>query len=178
MEILIVGVVIVALMANVSTKIKKSAAQAFEREEIETEKFSITKPTGFINPLNDENSAFAFEAHTKDLGTNEARNIWRARATLRVVSGVDFQTVCRDTKDSAGKIILKRFVEDAPDGRKIFLLESEKTEPEDVKIFIFWKIVEGSEPRRIYELQVSVLEDYQDELANATREMITSFAVK
>ncbi len=178
MEILIVGVIIVALMAYASTKIKKSAAQAFEREKIETENFTITKPAGFINPLNDENSAFAFEAYTKDLGTNEARNLRRARATLRVVSGLDFQTVCRDTKNSAGKIISKEFVEDAPDGRKIFLLESEKIEPEDVKIFSSWKIVESRERRKIYELQIAVLEDYLDEYTGAAEEMIESFAVK
>ena len=175
MEILIVGVVIVALMAYASTKIKKSAAQAFEREEIETEKFSITKPAGFIHPLNDE-SAFAFEAYSKDLGTNAARNIRRARATLRVVSNVEFQTVCRDSKKSAGVITSKKFVEDAPDG-KIFLFESEKTENE-VKIFSFWKIVEGNEPRRIYELEVAVLEDYLEEFAGKAGEMIDSFAVK
>ena len=93
MEILIVGVILVALMAYVSTKIKKSAAQAFEREEIETENFSIIKPAGFINPLNDENSAFAFEARSKDLGKEAARNLWRARATLRVVAGVDDSNV-------------------------------------------------------------------------------------
>ncbi len=176
MEILIVGVVIVALMAYVSTKIKRSAAQAFEREEIETEDFTITKPAGFINPINDK-SAYAFEAYSKDLGTNEARSIRRARATLRIVSGVDFQTVCRDSKNSAGKITSKRFVEDSPDGRKIFFFESEKT-ADEIKVFSFWKIVESSEPHKIYELEVAVLEDYLDEFADAAGEMVRSFAVK
>jgi hypothetical protein len=176
MEILIVGVIIVALMAYASTKIKKSAAQAFEREEIETEDFSIIKPAGFINPINDK-SAYPFEAYTKDLGTNAAKNLRQARATLRVVTGVDFPTVCRDTKNSAGRITSKRFVEDAADGRKTFLLESEKIE-NDVKIFSFWKIIESVERRKIYELQVSVLENHLDEFADAAREMIETFTLK
>ncbi len=176
MEILIVGVVIVALMAYVSTKIKKSAAEAYEREEIETEDFRIIKPAGFINPINDK-SAFVFEAYTKDLGTNEARIFRRAWATLRVVSNLNFETVCRDTKNSAGRITSKKFVEDVPDERKILLLESEKTEQE-VKIFSFWKIVGSRERQKVYELQISVLEDYREELANEIGEMIESFAVR
>ncbi len=176
MEILIVGVVIVALMAYVSTKVKKSAAEAFEREEIETETFRITKPEGFLHPLNDE-SAFAFEAYTKDLGTDEARNIRRARATLRVFSNLDFQTICKDTKNSCGKILSKRYVEDAPDGHKTFLLESEKTETE-VTNFSSWKIIENRQQKKIYELQVAVLEDYREELADKIDEMIASFKVK
>ena len=176
MEILIIGGLIVALMAYASTKIKKSAAAAFEREEIEMEDFSIIKPAGFINPINDE-SAFVFEAYTKDLGTEAARNIRRARATLRVISGLDFETVCRDTKNNSGIIITKKFAEDTPERRKIFLLESEKTEHE-AKIFSYWKIAEGREPQKIYELQVSVLEEYREELADAASEMIESFTVK
>lgn len=176
MEILIVGVVIVALMAYVSTKIKKSAAEAFEPEQIETETFRLTKPKGFIHPLND-NSGFAFEAYTKDLGTNAARNVRRARATLRVFSDLDFQTVCRDTKNSCGKILSKKFDESAPENRRTFLLESEKDVAE-VKSFSFWKIVENRERRKVYELQVAVLEDFLEEFADEIEEMIESFEVK
>jgi len=176
MEILIVGFILVALMAYASTKIKKSAARAFEREEIETEEFAIIKPAGFINPIN-EKSAFVFEAYTKDLGKDEARFFRRARATLRVISGLNFETVCKDTKNSSGKIISKQFVEDAPDGRKIFLLESEKIK-QAVKIFSFWKIIESRERRKIYELQIAVLEEHREEFANEIGEMIDSFAVK
>jgi len=176
MEILIVGVLLVALMAYVSTKIKKSAAQAFEREEIETENFAIIKPAGFINPINDD-SAFAFEAYTNDLGTDKARIFRRARATLRIISGLNFETVCRDTKNSAGRILSKKFIEAAPEEQKVFLLESEKTEQE-VKTFSFWKIVESREQRKVYELQIAVLEDYREDLADEVSEMIESFAVR
>ena len=176
MEILIVGGIIVALMVYASTKIKKSAAQAFEIEAIETEDFTVTKPEGFINPIND-NSPLAFEAYTKGLGENEARHFRQAWATLRVISNSDFQTVCKNAKNSSGAILLKKFVEDSPEGQKIFYLETEKTE-EEVKILCFTKIVESSRQRKIYEFQVSVLEDFRADFADKASEMVESFAVK
>ncbi len=177
MEILIVGIIVVALMVVVSTKIKKSAAQAFEREEIEADDFSLVKPEGYIHPLN-ENSDFAFEAYTKDFGEDEeAKNFRRSRATLRVISDSDFETICRNAKNIADKIQSKKFVEDEPARQKIFLLENEKSE-EGVKFFTRWKIVESRERRKIYEFQISVLEDYLEDYEDRAGEMIASFDVK
>jgi hypothetical protein len=176
MEIFIVGVFVVALMVYVSTKIKRSAAAAFEREEIDEEDFSLIKPEGYIHPFN-ENSPLAFEVYSKDFGDEEAKNFRRSRATLRVVSGSDFEAVCRSAKKTAGKIRLKRFVEDAPANQKIFLLENEKSE-NDVRFFTRWKIVESRERGKIYEFQVSVLEQYEEEFADAASEMIRTFSVK
>ena len=51
MEILIPGLILVGLMVWVSTRIKRNAAKAFEREEIETAEFSLTKPEGFLAPV-------------------------------------------------------------------------------------------------------------------------------
>ena len=176
MEIFIVGVAVVALMVYVSTKIKKSAAAAFEREQIEEEDFSLVKPEGYIHPFK-ENSPFAFEAYTKDFGDEEAKSFRRSRATLRVVSGSDFDTVCRNAKKDADRITSKRFVEDATANQKIFLLENEKSES-GVKFYTRWKIVESGERRQVYEFQVSVLGEYQEEYADAAGEMIRTFSVK
>jgi hypothetical protein len=174
MEIFIVGVMVVALMVYVSTKIKRSAAAAFEREEIEEEDFSLVKPEGYIHPFK-EDSPLAFEAYSKEFGDEAAKNFRRSRATLRVVS--DFETICRNAKKTADKIHLKRFVEDAPANQKIFLLENEKSE-NDVRFFTRWKIVESRERGKVYEFQVSVLEQYQEEFADAAGEMIRTFSVK
>ena len=176
MEIFIVGVAVVALMVYVSTKIKRSAAAAFEREEIEEEDFSLIKPEGYIHPFN-ENSPFKFEAYTKDFGDEEAKSFRRSRATLRVVSDSDFETVCRNAKKSADRIASKKFVEDTPADQKIFLLENEKSES-GVKFFTRWKIVESRERRKVYEFQVSVLSEYQQKFADAAGEMIRTFSVK
>jgi hypothetical protein len=82
MEILILGIILVALMAYVSTRIKKSAARAFEREVVEAEDFSIVKPEGFLSPAG-ENSENAFEAYSKDFGENDAAAEYR-KATVKI----------------------------------------------------------------------------------------------
>jgi hypothetical protein len=82
MEIWIVGGIIVALMIYASTKIKKAAASAYEREVIEAEDFAIVKPEGFISLVD---SAFAFEAQSKEFGESEAaEDLYRARAWIAV----------------------------------------------------------------------------------------------
>ena len=175
MEIFIVGVIVVALMVYVSTRIKKSAAQAYEPETIDAEDFTIYKPAGFINPVND-GSRLVFEAYTKDFGTDEAKDFRQARARLRRISDLSFDAVCKNAKQSAGKVLSKNFSENAAQQR-IFLIEAEGIE-NDVPISSAWKIVESRERRKIYELQISVLEEYKKNYADEIAEMIESFAVK
>lgn len=176
MEIFIVGVMVVALMVYVSTRIKKSAAQAYEPETIDAEDYTIIKPAGFINPVNDD-SPFAFEAYTKDFGADEAKDFRQARARLRRISDSSFDAVCKNVKQSAGKILSKNFSENAAEGQRVFLLETEGVE-KDVPVFSQWKIVESRKRRRIYELQISVLEEYKKNYADEAAEMIESFSVK
>lgn len=176
MEIFFAGLILVALMVYASTKIKKTAAAAYEPEIIEAEDFRLVKPEGYINPIK-ENSRFAFEAYTKDFGFEEAKDFRRSRATLNVTGNSDFETICKNAKKTADKIASKRFVENALAGQKIFLLETEKSE-NGVKFFTLWKIVESHPRQAIYQFQVSVLEEYREELATAASEMIGSFEVK
>jgi len=172
MEILILGVILVALMVFVSTKIKKSAAQAFEQEAIETEDFKITKPKGFINPIN-EDSAVAFEAYTKELGENEAKNFRQAQANLRIIRDSNFEAVCGNAKASADKILS----ESAFENPRVYLLESERIE-KGVSIISSWKIVENIQKRKIYELKISIIEAYREDYATRANEMINSFIVE
>lgn len=174
MEIFIVGLAVVALMVYVSTQIKKSAAAAYEPENIETEEFKIYKPEGFIYPLNDD-SGLAFVANSKEWGKNEAGKFRQAKAAARTISNSDFKTVCETAKKSVGKIVSKRYVENAPDGQRIFLLEGETFE-DSIKIMTFWKIVENKQ--KIYELKAAVIEAYADEFADKLKEMVASFTVK
>jgi len=172
MEIFIVGVILVALMVFVSTKIKKSAALAFERETVETEDFVIIKPEGFINPIKDD-SAFAFEAYTKELGKNDAGEFRQAWANLRIISDSDFQTICEAAKASADRILS----ENESENPKSYRFESERRK-KGVSVISFWKIVENIRNRKIYELRISVLEAYREEYKAGTSEMLDSFVVK
>ena len=176
MEILIFGIFLVALMVFVSTKIKKSAARAFEPETIETEDFKITKPEGFINPIN-ENSRFAFEAYSKDSGKSNAGNFRQAQATLSVFTNLNFETFCENARKSAGKILSEKNSENAAGNQKVCLIESEETK-DKIKIFSFRKIVENIRKRKVYELQISVLENYRAEFQDRISEMLETFTVK
>ena len=176
MEIWIIGLIFVALMVFVSTRIKKSAARAYEREEIKTEKFNIIKPDDLVHPLRDK-SEFAFEAYSNDYGEGEARSIWRASAQMRILSDTDFRTVRTNIKKSADKVVSEEIEENAPTGQKIRLLETERIEDE-INRHEFWKIVEDTKSRKIYELKVSVLENYSEQYLEKVREMVESFTVK
>ncbi|MDQ6785720.1 MAG: hypothetical protein M3033_02720 [Acidobacteriota bacterium] len=176
MEILIVGIVVVALMVFVSTRIKKSAAQAFEPEFIERDEFTINKPEGFLTPI-EARDEFLFEAYSREFGEKKARNIWQARAHLSAVSGLNFVAQCEKAKQSAVKILSERVLENSSENEKIFLLESERTE-ETFPIIDFWKIVESNARQKTYSLQISVLAAYREIYIDRINEMINSFRLE
>jgi hypothetical protein len=148
MEIFILGIILVALMAYVSTRIKKSAARAFEKETIETEDFSIVKPEGLLNPAGG-NSAYAFEAYSKDFGENDAAEY--RKMTARIYKNPD-----RDTQLPG---------------------ETEKTE-KGVTIQTFRKILKTDDSSETYELEISVLKDYREQYFDKINEMLNSFSLK
>lgn len=174
MEILIIGVLFVALMVFVSTKIKKSAARAFEREEIETADFRLSKPDNLMHPLR-EKSEYAFEAYSKDFGDGDARSIWRAHALLRTIPGSDSAAVRAEIREEADRVVADG---KAGEDSGTYLLETLRT-PEDEHLrHEFWKIVEDRKNDRIYQLRVSVLEAHLEQYAEKAREMIESFRLK
>jgi hypothetical protein len=77
MELLIPGLIIVAIMVWASTRIKRNAAAAFEEESVETEEFSIRKPDGFLHVLNDD-SGLAFRSYSKEFGKVGDREVRKA----------------------------------------------------------------------------------------------------
>jgi hypothetical protein len=86
MELLIPGLILVALMVYASTRIKRSAAAAYEAETIETDDFVIDKPEGFLHVLNG-NPDFEFEAYSRDFDTIARRDI--RLVTVNVVVNKD-----------------------------------------------------------------------------------------
>ena len=77
MELLIPGLILVALMVWASTRIKKNAAAAFDAETVETDEFVIRKPEGFLHVLNDD-SGLAFRAYSKEFGKIGDKEVRRA----------------------------------------------------------------------------------------------------
>jgi hypothetical protein len=169
MEILIVGSLIVALMVYASTKIKKSAARAFEEETIETDEFHLVKPEGFLNPIRPE-SEFAFEAYSKDYGEDDAEKLRQALVTLKVYSAKKFTEVCKEAKSSVDNVVSEEKI-----GKAIFLLKGEKTE-KSVETDIYHKIIEDGE--KVYDLQVTVLGETRETYEERITKLIESFRVK
>ena len=87
MEILIIGLIIVALMAYTSTKIKKAAREAFEPETVSGDGYSITKSEGYMVPARDDNSQIEFEIVSKEFGGGECSKRRRVSLTLSISSG-------------------------------------------------------------------------------------------
>ncbi|HEX8286622.1 MAG TPA: hypothetical protein VF556_01425 [Pyrinomonadaceae bacterium] len=174
MEILIIGGALVALMVYVSTRVKNSAATAYERETIETEKFFIVKPENFINPVG-EKSEFVFAAYSKDFGTGGAEELRQAQVDLRIYVDKDFDEVCRSAKHADDKIVSEETTKSGDE--KICILKNKRTENE-IEIETFYKIVETKNGREIYELKISVLSDYEDNYSAAVSELLESFRVK
>jgi hypothetical protein len=175
MEILIIGVLVVAFMVFISTKIKKSAASAFERENVEKEDFRLVKSEGFLSPIN-ENSRFAFEAYTKEFGKNDADEFRQAQANLLVFSDSSFEAVIENIKRTDEKVLSEKLLGNAPEEQKICLIESEKIE-KNVTVKVFYKIIESNQNQKIYELKVSVLDEYLEEHKTGINDMLESFVV-
>lgn len=89
MEILIPGLILVALMVYASTRIKRNAAAAFDAEAIETDDFVIQKPEGFLHNLNGD-PKFAFEAYSKDFSEEHPKmRIGLARVEMLTDTNLD-----------------------------------------------------------------------------------------
>ncbi len=176
MEILVIGVIIVGIMVIVSTKIKKSAATAFEPEIVEKEDFIIEKVSGFLYPMRDEPD-FPFEAYSKLYGERSTRNIWRARIRLRISDGLNFQKLVKEIKSSNEKFMSQKNFDDVPDDQRGTIIRTEKTENE-IDYKVLRKIVQSKKQSKTYELKTTILEPYGDEYTEKACEMMESFEVK
>ncbi len=169
MELLIPGLILVALMVYASTKIKKNAAIAFERESIETEEFSIIKPEGFLHPLNND-SEFAFEAYSKEFGQDHAEQTRQATADLLVLNDANLEEQRDEISSEATAIVSKK-----AEGGDIIIIEAER-EDGHITLNSFYKLaVSGN---KIYKLRISVLPEYKDAYLDRINEMLDSFELK
>ena len=173
MEILIIGGVLVALMVLISTKIKKSAAQAFESEIIEGDGFRLVKPAGFIHPLRDV-SDFAFEAYSKEFGEKSERNVWKAQIYVTASEGLNLVSIRKNIKQETGKILSEKVLKDTGDGQKICLFEKE-TSNDDAAFFEFRKIVESRKQNRTFDLKILILKSFRAEFVGRVDEFINNF---
>ena len=171
MELLIPGLILVALMVYASTKIKKNAAKAYDEEVIENERFRLTKPEGFINPVEPVGDAI-FSAYTRDFGTEESAEMRLAAANIYFFPGktiADRQTEIAEK----GEVVNARSFHIGP--FPAMLLEGTHTD-NSVKIVSFHKFIEDEND--LYELRVEILEDEREEFVERVEKMMDSFELR
>jgi hypothetical protein len=163
MELLIPGLILVALMVYTSTKLKKSAAKALEREIVETESFSITKPEGFVHVLNGD-PAYIFEAYSKEFGKAGKQDVRQTTARLRSLQNTNANEVALDVK--------KTLAEPISEGEYITGLKSDG----DTVFEVCHRIV--AKNGNIFDLEVTVMHDHADDLQEKIHELLGSFRVR
>lgn len=172
MELLIPGLILVGLMVYLSTKIKKSAAEAFEPEVIETDEYRFEKARGFLHPLNNEN-AFDLEAYTKEFGEDDARRIRQARGELTINDNATFAEVLKSAKGAVGKVTNEENIKQ--DEHRICLIDAEGTE-KGVEMLILHKIIDGG--AKVYDLRFALIDDFKDDFIDRVEGMRTRFTLK
>ena len=172
MELLIPGLILVGIMAWLSTRIKRDAAAAYEREEIDGDGFTLIKPAGFLHPLN-SSSGLPFEAYSKEYGEDDARKLRQAWAELRIHEGVKSGEAAEGIRQAAATVLNEETV--VEDDNKVALIDAERLENE-VPVTTLYKIVERG--GKTYELRISVLDDLKETFLEKCTEMRASFRLK
>lgn len=172
MELLIPGLILVALMVYASTRIKKAAARAFEQEQVESDEFSITKPEGFLHPRNHRNE-FAFEAYSKEFGNDGAEELRRAAATIRVTKGETLDEIASTARSAISSIISEDRFE--LNGARTWVIRGE-TEQNGIATDTAYKLIEQGDT--ILELKIFVLQEQKEDYAGKIDEMLGSFSAK
>lgn len=172
MELLIPGLILVALMVYASTKIKKNAARAYEAEVVETDDFSITKPIGFISP-HGPGSEFAFTAHSKDFGTEDSENVRQASVSIRKYKAANFDDICETIKSSAESLVSDK-IDGQTGNRTRSIIAHEQNSHSSFEVS--HKISERGDD--VFVLRIAVLSEHKDEYSRRIEEMLASFSLK
>ena len=171
MELLIPGLILVALMVYASTRIKRSASKAFEAETVETDDITLDKPEGFLNVLNLD-PTLELDIYSKDMGVGDAAEFRAARAELRIYERRTLGYAANAIKESA-KIESEIF--EIIGERKYGILEAERNE-KGTDFRELYKIVEKDS--RVFEFKVVVLDETNDEIKRKIDTMFDSFMLK
>jgi len=168
MELLIPGLILVALMAYVSTRIKKSAARAFEAEQVTGDGFSLEKPDGFLVRTGGE-AFLLFDAYSKNFGTGGAENIRAATATVTASSeGLDKAAKAEAARLSEAQIG-ERF--ELGEARGVIVTGERVADGHELQV-LTKTLEQGS---RTLTLRIEVLKDKAGDLAERVEKMLISF---
>lgn len=164
MELLIPGLILVALMVYTSTRIKKAAAQAYAQEAIESRDFVITKPDGFVSVASPE-EGLEFRAYSREFGTDDTAAFRKSEATVTVIRDTSLEAAAAAIRDRAQRVVHELAGEP-------LAIDTEDTVG-DVKVLRSYRLfARGSD---ILQLRVDTPAVFRDECNVAVREMLDSF---
>jgi len=166
MELLIPGLILVALMVWASTKIKKTAADAFEAESIEAENYSLQKPEGFLHVLVD--SEHELYAYSREYGEGSSSKLRRATIEIDILKSASLAQVRDEIKNAPDVEIVREIPAESE-------LETDESANES-SIRAFYKIV-GTQ-NEIYRLRFAVLSAHLDEYLDRVRDTLDSFSIR
>jgi hypothetical protein len=169
MEILIPGLLLVALMVYASTRIKRTAAEAFESETIETDDFVIQKPEGMLNIVNGD-PRFVFEAYARDYGKEDAAEVRQVTAEL-MVTDRSLDVTLADAKADGFSSEFSEVV----DGVKYHIVEAE-TENKGNAVVATYKI--ASKNGKSYRMLVKRLGESDEENTRRAANVLDGFELK
>lgn len=172
MELLIPGLLLVALMVWLSTRIKKNAAAAFDAETVDSDDFLIQKPEGFLHVLNDS-SGLAFRSYSKEFGKVGDKDVRRATIEIERNTGTSVDQIKNGIEVKAESI--DSFETYLDGGERAGLMTS--TEVNDGGEFEVSRklITRGSD---VWEIRGTVLTEYRDDLAETIEAALDSVRVK
>lgn len=171
MELLIPGLILVALMVYASTRIKKTVAAAFEAETIETDGFVIEKPDGFLSVINGRPD-LEFEAYSREFGGESSPEIKQARVEIRRFENSHLDETVARIKEAADVI------SDTPeiiDQRKYILIDAKKIE-KGIALRESYKLAETASG--VYELKIIALAETNGDISRKIEMLLSSFLVK
>jgi hypothetical protein len=169
MEIFIIGLILVALMVWASTKIKRSAAQAFDAEEVHGDGFMLNKPEGFLNRVYEKNDML-FDAYSKDFGTEADENI---RAATAVVYATD-EPITEAASLEQSRLIKSDRSEMFELGGSHCIIVTGTSERDGRTFNVSEKLL--SQGARTLVLKIEALSEHNAELARKIELMIVSFS--
>ena len=172
MEILIPGLFLVGFMIWASTKIKRNAAEAFEREEVETPEFSLVKPEGFLAPV-DPAEGTLFSAYSRDFGRDESGRVRQAAIELRRFGDANLEEVCERVKAESSGLIEEQFgvINEAKCANIVVA-----TLVDGVPVDIYHKMIAARDA--VFQLSVTVLPDHKEDYLRRIDELLASFTLK
>jgi len=168
MELLIPGLILVALMAWASTKIKKRAADAFVAETIETDSYRLVKPEGLLHVIGENENEF--RAYTKDFGEDDENSRLR-KATLDIDSfpGGDLASLRDEIVNAASHVETRS---ESPTSCELETRELVNETPVDG----FYKFVAGN--GAVHRLRFAVLPKHREDYRRKIDETLDSFHIK